>query len=43
MMPTIQHSEKSKTVEIIKRSVFYRGCGWEQKGGRDEQAENKGF
>lgn len=39
MIPTIQHSEKGKTMKTIKISVVDRSS----EGGRDEWAEHRGF
>ena len=39
IVPTLWHPEKGKTMEIIKRTMVASGC----KGGRDEQAEHRGF
>ena len=38
MTPTIRHSEK-KNMETVKRSAFTR----DQRTGKDEQAEQRGF
>ena len=39
MLPALRHSEKGKTVEILKRSVVAKGWDW----GRNEKAEHGGF
>ena len=39
MIPTMWHSGKGKTKEIIKRPVAARN----RKGGRGKEAEHRGF
>lgn len=38
-IPTIRHSEKVKTIKTVTKSVLAQ----DKEGGRDEQAEDRGF
>lgn len=38
MIPTVKHSSKGKTLEVLRRSVV---AGGSRVGRKDEQVENK--